>query len=283
MEEPLIFDAHVHIWADDRRAYPQVPEWARPEAAKGRVEWLLDLMAAAGVSGALLVQTPWYGEDNRYYVDTLRRYPGRFIAMGYLPDPLAADAPAKLRAQYERDGFRGIRIHLVESAIVEGVATGKADPLLREAGALGVPVEFLNRSPENYLLIFELARRFPAVRFIHGHLGHPRIAEGYPYPSSRFFFASGHLPNVYAKVSQHHAFSATSYPWADLDDFQKRTLESYGAQKLMWGSNFPMAMPNPSYRERLDAVRLGLPFLGKEERAWILGGTARALWKFPLG
>lgn len=278
MSERAIFDAHVHIWADDRQAYPQVPGLERPAAHRGGVEWLLELMAASGVGGALLVQTPWYGEDNRYFVDAMRRFPGRFAALGYLPNPLARDAPGKLDRQYHVDGFRGIRVHLVEPRVVEGVASGKADPLVRRARELGVPVQFLNRVPEQHEIILSLARRFPDVAFINDHLGHPRIAEGYPYPGSRTFFECGDLPNVYAKVSMHHVFSATGYPWDDLLEFQQLTLDAYGAQRLMWGSNFPMSMSSPSYAERLDVVREGLPFPNDDERAWILGRTASSLW-----
>jgi predicted TIM-barrel fold metal-dependent hydrolase len=131
MAETIVFDAHVHIWADDRRTYPQVPGMERRLALRGSAEWLIDPMDAQGVRGALLVQAPWYGEDNRYFVDAMCRYPGRFAALGYLLDPLAPDAPDKLARQHHEDGFRGIRIHLIEPRIVEGVASGHAGPILR--------------------------------------------------------------------------------------------------------------------------------------------------------
>ena len=158
------------------------------------------------------------------------------------------------------------------------MGSGKADPLIRRAGELGVPVQFLNRVPEQHEIICSLARRFPHVTFINDHLGHPRIAEGYPYAGSKTFFECGALPNVYAKVSMHHAFSETSYPWDDLLEFQQLTLDAYGAHRLMWGSNYPMSMSSPSYAERLDVVRTRLPFLTDDERAWILGRTALSLW-----
>ena len=278
MSDMMIFDAHVHIWADDRSAYPQVPGLAKPEHVKGSVEWLLREMDANGVSGALLVQVPWYGEDNRYIVDSRRRYPGRFAALGYLPDPLAASAPDKLAYHYHEQGLRGVRIHLDQPSVVSGLAEGRADALLRHARELGVPVQFLNRIPEQHEIIYRVARRFPEVIFVNDHLGHPRLSEGYPYPSSRSFFACGELPNVYAKVSLHHQLSRQDYPWADVAEYQKLTLEAYGAQRLMWGSNYPMFMPEPSYSQRLDVVRRGLPFLGDEERAWILAKTALSLW-----
>ena len=272
------FDAHVHIWADDRAAYPQVAGAERPLDMRGSAETLVALLDEHAIAGALLVQVPWYGEDNRYYVDAMRRYPGRFAALGYLPDPLAPDAPGKLRRQHDEDGFRGIRLHLVHERIVAGVGAGAGDPLIRAAVALGVPVQFLIRDPAHHALVGALAARFPGGAFVIDHLGHPVPGEGYPYPSSRDFFACGALPNVYAKVSLHYLLSTQAYPWADLHDYQRLTLEAYGAERLMWGSNYPMELPEAPYRERLAAVSEASPFLGPEERSWILGRTARSLW-----
>lgn len=272
------FDAHVHIWSDDRTAYPQVPGKERPVEMGGSVEQLLGYMDEHDISGALLVQTPWYGEDNRYFVDAMHRFPGRFAALGYLPDPLAPDAPEKLRYQYAEESFRGIRLHLLDDRITDSVAGGKADPLVRQAVELGVPIQFLIREPDRHAVVQNLAQRFPDGVFIIDHLGHPPPGEGYPFPSSRAFFACGEMPNIYAKVSLHYMHSTQDYPWSDLHDYQHLTLETYGPQRLMWGSNYPMELPDPPYRERLAAVSEELPFLTADERSWILGRTALSLW-----
>lgn len=279
MAEPVIFDAHVHVIADDRDAYPMVPEWALPEDVRGSADWLVQLMDAAGVAGALLVQALWYGEDNRYFLDSMLRFPGRFAALGHLPDPFAPDAPEKLTRQYYEEGMRGVRIRIKEDYKAEGVAAGKADPLVRRAGELGVPVQILTYDADRQPIVLDLARRFPDTKFITDHLGFPRLAEGYPYPSSRAFFECGALPNCYAKVSIHCELSGQGYPWADLHDFQKLTIDAYGPQRLMWGSNYPMLMPTPPYQQRLDAVRVEMPFLTEDDRAWILGETALSLWQ----
>ena len=49
-----------------------------PADFRGSADWLVQLMDEHGVLGALLVQGLWYGEDNRYFHDAVRRYPGRF-------------------------------------------------------------------------------------------------------------------------------------------------------------------------------------------------------------
>ena len=276
----MIFDTHVHVWSVDRQRFPMVAGRERPVEHDGSAETLIGLMDAAGVSAALLVQTPWLGEYNSYLVDVMRRFPGRFAALGWLEDPLGADAPARLRRQRDEERFHGVRLHLTEARVNEVVLAGAADPLFSEAGRLGVPVQFLNRVP-THPTIKGVARRFPDVTIVVDHLGHPLVEEAPAFASSEPFFELAELPNVYVKVSNHVISSKGPYPWADLHDYQRRMIEAFGPGRLMWGSNWPMQPESPTYQQRLDAVREELPALtalSESEQAAILGGVARSIW-----
>jgi L-fuconolactonase len=280
----MIFDTHVHIWSADRSRYPMVEGRDRPTDHDGSAETLIALMDAAGGQTALLVQTPWLGEDNRYLVDSMRRFPGRFAALGWLEDPLGADAPARLQRQTDEDRFHGVRLHLTEPRVNEGLLARAADPLFAEALRLGVPVQFLNRVP-THPTILGVARRFPDLTIVVDHLGHPLAEEAPDFVSSAPFFELAQHPNVYVKVSNHVISSQAPYPWADLHDYQRRMIEAFGPHRLMWGSNWPMQPESPTYQQRLDAVRSELPAfksLSADEQALILGGTARSIWN-PLG
>jgi L-fuconolactonase len=277
---PAVFDAHVHIWSADRQRYPMVPGRERPLSHDGSAETLLREMDAAGVGAALLVQTPWLGEDNSYLLDSVRRYPGRFAVLGWLDDPLAPDAPDSVQRQHEAEGCHGVRLHLTDERVHAGVLAGRADPLFERAQRLGVPVQFLNRRP-SHPAIDGVAQRFPELDVVVDHLGHPDVAEAPGFASSGPFFALARHPRVYVKVSNHVLSSALPYPWADLHGYQQRLLDAFGPRRLMWGSNWPMQAPDLPYAPRLEAVRRELPALAaleEGERAWLLGGTARALW-----
>jgi predicted TIM-barrel fold metal-dependent hydrolase len=230
----VVVDTHVHLISEDRDAFPLAPAGSVVAPPAGSADVLIRSMDEAGVSMALLVQTPWYGEDNRYFVESMRRFPGRFAALGYLEDPFVPDAPERLERQYHRDGFRGIRLHLADPwtnapnpRINEGVLAGRADPLFRKACALGVPVQFLNRIP-THPTILAVADRLPDVMLIVDHLGHPNVAEAPGFASSATFFELGRRPNVYVKVSNHIMHSRAPYPWPDLHAYQRRVIDSFG-------------------------------------------------------
>jgi L-fuconolactonase len=275
-----IYDAHVHIWSADRQRYPMVAGRERPLEHDGSAEALLREMDATGVATALLVQTPWLGEDNRYFVDALRRYPGRFVALGWLEDPVAPDAAERVQRQYDEEGFRGVRLHLTDARVNEGVLAGKADPLFRKAQRLGIPVQFLNRVP-THPTILAVAQQFPDLTIVVDHLGHPLVEEAPGFASSEPFFQLAEYRGVHVKVSNHVISSKAPYPWADLHAYQQRMFDAFGPRRLMWGSNWPMQVPEVPYRLRLDAVRHDLPAftsLTPEDQAWVLAGTARSLW-----
>src|SRR4051794_7651812 len=74
----MIIEPHVHVWTLDTERSPWAPGTANPPARSATAEELIRTLDANGVSGAVLVQVIYYGFDNSYAADCLRRYPHRF-------------------------------------------------------------------------------------------------------------------------------------------------------------------------------------------------------------
>jgi predicted TIM-barrel fold metal-dependent hydrolase len=77
------------------------------------------------------------------------------------------------------------------------------------------------------------------------------------------------------------AASQQQYPFADVHWMARRIVDAFGADRCMYGSNFPTAQYNPKVDYR-QAVRLFAEALDltDDERAWVLGGTAAKLWRW---
>src|SRR5690606_9183679 len=103
-------DAHVHVWTPDVAAYPLAPgfEVSQMKPASFTPEELFAHTRPNGVGRIVLIQMSYYRFDNRYMLDTMRRFPGVFSGVAIVdetaPDP--GGAMRRLKAQ----GVRGFRI-----------------------------------------------------------------------------------------------------------------------------------------------------------------------------
>ena len=72
-----------------------------------------------------------------------------------------------------------------------------------------------------------------------------------------------------------------NYPCADIHDAVMKFVEAFGADRCVWGSDFPCELwtPGISYSQHLQIFMNEIPF-GDQVRQKILGLTAKKLW-FP--
>ncbi len=279
-----IIDAHVHLWSHDKSRYPDIG-WRTngrstlPEV-DGSADLLVEAMNRSGVAWALNVQVPWYGEDNRYHQDVVKRFSGRFafLAVIDLDTPGAAERLERITAE---DGARGLRIHLVEQDRPAKVAAGAHDEVLAMALRLDVPVQFLGRA-ETMHAVRRVVGAFDGLKVVIDHQCLPDPSHAPDYAPWDDFFALADYPHSYVKVSAQSAVSKAPYPFADLHGFTERLIESFGPARCMWGSDWPLLRQNLDYEQTLAITRDHLPFLSGDDLQQVLSGTAAALWK-PLG
>ena len=104
-------DAHVHIWTDDFKKYPLAQGFSPQEMAP-RVFSYDDILHYAkpnGVNRVVLVQMSYYGFDNSYMLDAIRRLPGVFRGIAVV-DWNSSDLEAKMQ-ELAQHGVRGFRMY----------------------------------------------------------------------------------------------------------------------------------------------------------------------------
>ena len=62
------------------------------------------------------------------------------------------------------------------------------------------------------------------------------------------------LENCYVKLSGQYAFSKQEYPYEDTRSWHLRLLEAFGADRLMWGTDFPFVACKPGYPETVALI-----------------------------
>ncbi|HKT91353.1 MAG TPA: amidohydrolase family protein, partial [Paraburkholderia sp.] len=128
--------------------------------------------------------------------------------------------------------------------------------------------------------------RHPALRVVIDHGAKPPIAAGgasgfaaWAQAIARF----AQFPQVHCKLSGLATEAAPGWDDATLSPWVAHLLASFGPQRLMWGSDWPVLNLNGDYeRWHASAQRL-TKTLGTDERDAIFGGNAAAFYRLGTG
>ena len=270
--EYRIFDPHVHVWKHDPR-YPFAKE-AHPPERDATPETLLELMKANGVAKTVIIQVIHYRYDNSFLADVLKRYPQYFQGVCRV-DPLDAEAPDHLSRLVEQ-GFRGVRISPAGNASGDWIHGPLMPPLWKRTNDLKVPMTVLapiTRMPE----VGALIEKFPDLTVVIDHMADCPVDQ--PKELEKLI-ALRRYPKVFVKISHTWSLSRQPYPYLDAQEHVKRLLETFGPQRLMWATDWPISEANATYAQTLTVVRDDMKFLTAEDKQWILSRTIERVWPF---
>ena len=104
---------------------------------------------------------------------------------------------------------------------------------------------------------------------------HPDDAEG-----CGILMDLARYPRVYVKISHTWSISNEEYPWRDTHGLVEQVYQSFGPRKIMWGTDWPVCLPNAEYGQTLSTVRDEMSFIAPEDLEWVLGKTVQQLWTF---
>jgi L-fuconolactonase len=271
----VIVDTHVHVVAADKERYPLRPtgvslDWFRDVPVT--VEDFLELMTAAGVDRAVLVQPmSAYGFDNRYVIDSAQTHSERLASVVIIDT--AHDPARRLRAMAS-EGVSGVRLFAIGNPTLSRLDDPGALGLCEEAAELGlrVVVTILSDQLPELRAILE---RFPEVPIVLDHCGFPDLSGGRPYAKAADLFELATLPNLYLKASCHLLEQAQAT--GDPRDLVDQLATAFGAEHLLWGSDYPQTHDRP-YAALLELGRAACSRLTPADQRGFLGENALRLW-----
>jgi predicted TIM-barrel fold metal-dependent hydrolase len=276
----VIVDTHTHVIARDEARHPLRPsgvgsQWFRD--APCTADELAALTADAGVDAAVLVQAfGAYTYDNSYIVDAAASRPDRFVSIAIV-DAEDRRSPARLRELAREPRFAGVRLFSIgalerpQPAWLDDPATF---PLWEACADLGLPV-VVACLPEHFPRLERVLQRFPEQPVVLDHCGFVELGGGPPYPKASKLFRLAGRANLHCKVTSHVLEAAGAEGGAAL--IVDRLVAEFGAERLVWGSDFPQTHDRP-YIELLALARRACAHLSTRDRDLVLGGTATQLW-----
>ena len=279
----MIVDCHQHFWDLDKVEYSWlVPEYG-PIYRTFTPDELAPQLTAAGIDRTVLVQSANSYEDTDSMLAQAAEHDFIGAVVGWVPLEDAAAAARKLDDEYlANPWFKGIR-HLnhnevdpdwlVRPAVIEG---------LKVLAQRNVLFEVVSVFPLHLSHVPTLAAAEPDLTIVIDHLAKPPIVSGDLGAWKVEMQAAAECPNVHAKVSGlNTAADFESWTAADLVEPIGFAIEVFGAKRLMFGSDWPVAILAGDYAKVWAETGKALDILGVSDadRAGILGDNAAALYR----
>ncbi|ELZ05957.1 amidohydrolase [Natrialba asiatica DSM 12278] len=243
---------------------------------------LLADMDRNGIDEAVLVGYPiceW--TDNWYTLQVAEAY-DRLYGIVML-DPFAEGAADQLRRCMETDGILGFRLGAACPADQMWETFDPGVTWLRDAIA---ETEFWQAAVETDATVqllcdhgqldqaLELVDRYPGLAYLFDHFAH----AGPETPTDEGTFAQfaelAAYDTVAVKVSEIPHMSETTFPYADMHDHVRWFLETFGRERVIWGSDYPNVSDVASYPEARHWLRQ-VDSLSEGDRAWLTGRAFR--------
>lgn len=279
-----VVDAHHHFWDPALAEYPWMTGEYEVLSRRYGPSDLAPHLEAAGVNATIVVQARQDLGETHSLLETASRTEWIAGVVGWvdLTDRGVSETIAGIREGAHGGKLVGFR-HL---------AHDEADPewLLREdvVGGLtsvaeaGLTYDLLVRSRELPAAI-QVARRIPDLRFVVDHLAKPPIATGEVGPWASLMVEIAGLPNVACKVSG----LVTEADWrswepADLSPYIRAAVDVFGADRLMFGSDWPVCTLAAGYVRVFEVTVEILSQLVGTDVGQVFGATANKTYGLGL-
>lgn len=275
-------DAHHHLWDLSVRRQDWIdddPTLAPINRSYGEAD-LAPLAAAAGIDATVLVQTVAVAAETPELLDRAAASDLIAAVTGWVDvtAPDMSESLAALLAHPHAEHLRAIRAQVQAHPDPRWVCR---EDVRRGLGAIadaGLLVEVVTL-PAQLPALAETAAALPGATVVLDHAGKPDLRTGELEDWVASIRRLSALPHVVVKLSG----LVTEADWERWDVETLRPvaevlLESFGPDRVMLGSDWPVCQVAGDYGRVLDAYRSLLQHLSPAERSAVEGGTAARVY-----
>lgn len=280
----LKVDTHQHFWNLDEVAYPWlIPEYG-PIYRRFAPEELAPQLAACGVDKTVIVQAmdSYADTDSMLKIAAENDWVAGVVGWVPLHDP--AEAARKLDEYQGNPYFRGVRHLIHEESNGDWVLQKQVIESLQLLAERGLTFDVVAVYPGHLKHVPTLVEKAPDLKMVIDHLAKPPLGEEDRAVWREQMAAAAESPNVCAKVSGLNTATADFENWTyeDIKPSIDTCMELFGADRLMFGSDWPVAVLAGDYAKVWKETCKAIADLSDAEQAAILGGTANSFYKLGL-
>jgi L-fuconolactonase len=270
-------DSHQHFW----RYNPTRDAWITDDMSILKRDFLPEELArecnANGISASIAVQADQSEKETLFLLEMAEGNPLIAGVVGWV-DLASINVDERLQFFSRHEKLRGFR-HIAQSEPDDHfLAQPNFVRGISRLQQFGFTYDILIY-PRQLPAAIELVYKFPEQRFVVDHLAKPEIK------SRHITFWETHIrriaesPNVFCKLSG----LVTEADWrnwkpADLKPHLDVVFDAFGADRLMFGSDWPVCLLAGTYAQVTGLIEEYTEGFAENERAKVFGGNARRFY-----
>lgn len=259
----MTIDAHTHIWEN----WPYRPPVPDP-GTRACVEQLLFQMDQSDVERAVVICARI--DDNPGNVDyafgAAARHPDRLVVFPDLecrwaPRFRAPGAVLRLEQALARWAFVGFTLYLDSDEDGSWLIGPEGLPFMQLATDRSLLLS-LSALPHQMAAVGALAARQPALQILLHHLAHVGVRHTSSAVPGAAVMPLARYPNVHLKYSGmgNVTLPPHEFPYADAQSDWAPMLTTFGSERIVWGSDYPVSSRHMTYGQTLSMLERHSPF-----------------------
>ncbi|HMJ57092.1 MAG TPA: amidohydrolase family protein [Polyangiaceae bacterium] len=273
----MIIDAHQHLWRIGQNGCT----WPTPDLVAIHRDFEIEDWALAAapldVVGTVLVQTQPNDRDTDWLLQTAAHSDPVKAVVGWV-DLRSPQAPRRIAELARHAKMRGLRPMLQGLAEDDWILDRALDPAIETMKAHGLSFDALVFTRHlRHICVF--AERHPDLPIVIDHGAKPPIASGALEPWGSEITRTAALTNVWCKLSGLLTEAAPAQGTEALRPYVAHLLESFGPERLMWGSDWPVLHMAGDYAGWLEMARDLCGTSDEASRRALFGETASRFYR----
>ena len=245
---------------------------------------MISVMDGNGVEKAVLLQGQFFGFQNEYTAEAVKKYPNRLIGAGSY-DPFCAKAEDVKRRLFHELGFKAVKFEVSNGSGLMAYhlpidLDGEVmNACYRHAADNGLTVVMDIGRPRNCCwqvdALAAVVKKYPSVTFVICHLLAPQRTDVAILGGALSKLAR---PNVYFDLASLASNQQPeTYPYPTAVEHLETAKRVVGSDRLMFGTDMPSNLCRDTYAHLTDYIKLSGVFTDSELED-IFYNTANAVY-----
>ena len=252
-----ILDTHHHLWDLSLRSYDWISELPENESIKINRNFLIDdldvLADENNVTGTICVQAH-QSEEEALWLLEIAKNSNLIKGVVCWVDLKNSNIGFSLDKYQTYDKFCGIRHVWHDEKNEDWIMDPKVIKGLKTLSDRQINFDFLVR-PNHLKYIFEVYEKIPKLNGVIDHIAKPKIKENIFEPWAENISELSKIDSLNCKISGMVEEMNDSQEISILKNYTDHVIESFGHDKVMYGSNWPVCLTKKSYSEVLEIAK----------------------------